>query len=70
MIKSQDDLNEQGRQSDVLIKALEKCRELEQTVQGLEAELSEVISVLLKVSPKHEEWVKMNFSKYFKELNK
>lgn len=39
MVKSQDDLNEQGRQSDVLIKAIEKCEKLEKqlkiAVEGL-----------------------------------
>lgn len=40
MIKSQDDLNEQGRQSEVLIKAIEKCQKLEKqltyAIQALE----------------------------------
>lgn len=34
-IGSQDDLNEQGRQSEVLIAALEKCERLEQENQQL-----------------------------------
>ena len=34
MIKSADDLNEQGRKSEVLIKALEKCQKLEQEIKG------------------------------------
>lgn len=33
MIKSQDDLNEQGRQSEVLIKAIEKCERLEKQLE-------------------------------------
>lgn len=32
-IGSQDDLNEQGRQSDVLIKAIEKCEKLEKQLK-------------------------------------
>lgn len=32
-IKSHDDLNTQGRQSDVLIKALEKCEKLEKQLK-------------------------------------
>lgn len=36
-IKSQDDLSEQGRQSDVLIKAIEKCEKLEKENQQLKA---------------------------------
>lgn len=71
MIKSQDDIKKpEIRQSDVLISALEKCKEQEQTIQGLEAELKEVLTVLLKVSPEHEEWVAWNFPRYIKELDK
>ena len=33
-IKSQHELTEQGRQSDVLIKAIEKCQKLEQEIKG------------------------------------
>ena len=32
-IKSQDDLNKQGRKSEVLIKALEKCEKLEKQLK-------------------------------------
>lgn len=32
-IGSQDDLNEQGRKSDVLIKAIEKCEKLEKQLK-------------------------------------
>ena len=40
-IGSQDDLNEQGRQSDVLIKAIEKCEKLEKENQQLKELLLE-----------------------------
>ena len=40
-----------------------QCQELKERVQGLECELLEVINMLLKVSPEHEEWVNMNFPK-------
>ena len=33
IIKSADDLNEQGRQSEVLIKAIEKCEKLEKQLK-------------------------------------
>ena len=39
MIKSQDDLNEQGRQSDVLIKAIEKCERLEKEIKDYRSAL-------------------------------
>ena len=62
MIKSQDDLNEQGRQSDVLIQAIEKCEKLEK-------QLNIVLGILLRVSPEHEGYVRANYPKYFEELN-
>lgn len=40
MIKSQDELPEQGRQSEVLIKALEKCEKLEKENKLLKELLS------------------------------
>lgn len=33
-VKSQDDIKQDGRQSEVLIKALEKCEKLEQEIKG------------------------------------
>jgi hypothetical protein len=42
-IKSQDDLNTQGRQSDVLIKAIEKCEKLEKQLK-IAVDILEVIS--------------------------
>ena len=41
-IKSQDDLNEQGRQSEVLIKAIEKCEKLEKQLKIAESWLREI----------------------------
>jgi hypothetical protein len=41
-IKSQDDLNAQGRQSDVLIKAIEKCEKLEKQLKIAESWLREI----------------------------
>ena len=38
MIKSADDLNEQKRQSEVLIKAIEKCEKLEEEIIALKKE--------------------------------
>lgn len=35
MIKSQDELTEQGRQSEVLIKAIEKCQRLEEDLKTI-----------------------------------
>lgn len=42
MIKSQDDLNVQGRKSEVLIEALKKCQELEKENK----ELKEIVCKL------------------------
>lgn len=55
--KSQDDLNGQGRQSDVLIKALERCEKLKE-------ERNTVIKLLLKKCPEYGEWVKVNFPEF------
>lgn len=41
-----------------------QCQELKERVKVLESELLEIINVLLKVSPKHEEWINMNFPYY------
>lgn len=56
-IGSQDDLNEQGRQSDVLIAALEKC-------EKLEIQLGIVIEILLRECPQYEGYVRANFPNY------
>lgn len=61
-IKSQDDLSEQGRQSDVLIKALEKC-------EKLRTQLNIVLNILLRECPKYEGYVKANFPHYFEETS-
>lgn len=63
MIKSADDLNEQKRQSDVLIKALDKC-------EKLRTQLNIVLSILLRECPKYEGYVKANFPHYFEEPDK
>ena len=62
-IKSQHELSEQGRQSDVLIKAIEKC-------EKLEIELGIVLNILLRECPQYEGYVKANFPHYFEELDK
>lgn len=41
--KSADDLNEQGRESDVLVSALEKCEKLEKEVKQLRELLKQCI---------------------------
>lgn len=56
-IKSQHELSEQGRQSDVLIKAIEKC-------EKLEIQLGIVIEILLRECPQYEGYVKANFPSY------
>lgn len=56
-IKSQHELSEQGRQSDVLIKAIEKC-------QKLEIQLGIVIEILLRECPQYEGYVRANFPNY------
>ena len=61
-IKSQHELDEGNRKSDVLISAIEKCERLEQ-------DLNNVLGILLKVSPEHEGYVRANFPQYFKENN-
>lgn len=53
-IKSQDDLNTQCRQSEVLIKALDKCK-------SLEIQLGIVIDILLRECPQYEGYVRANF---------
>ena len=56
-IKSQHELSEQGRQSEVLIKAIEKC-------EKLEIELGIVLNILLRECPQYEGYVKANFPSY------
>jgi hypothetical protein len=53
-IKSQDDLNTQGRQSEVLIRALEKC-------EKLRTQLNIVLNILLRECPQYEGYVRANF---------
>lgn len=62
-IKSQDDLNTKGRQSEVLIKAIEKC-------EKLETQLGIVLNILLRECPQYEGYVRANFPHYFEELDK
>ena len=54
---SADDLNEQGRQSEVLVAALEKC-------EKLEIQLGIVIEILLRECPQYEGYVRANFPNY------
>ena len=56
-IKSQHELSEQGRKSEVLIKAIEKC-------ERLETQLGIVIEILLRECPQYEGYVKANFPSY------
>lgn len=44
--KSADDLNKQGRESDVLVSALEKCEKLEQEVKQLKGLLKECQEII------------------------
>ena len=53
-IKSQDDIKHEARSSDVLIKAIEKCK-------SLEIQLGIVIDILLRECPQYEGYVKANF---------
>ena len=57
MIKSADDLNEQKRQSEVLIKAIEEC-------EKLEIQLNIVLNILLRECPQYEGYVRANFPNY------
>lgn len=45
-IKSQDDLNKQGRESDVLIATINKCQELEQENERLNKKLKIAVAAL------------------------
>lgn len=54
---SADDLNKQKRQSDVLIKAIEKC-------EKLEIQLGIVIEILLRECPQYEGYIRANFPNY------
>ena len=56
-IKSQHELSERGRQSEVLITAIERC-------EKLEIELGIVLNILLRECPQYEGYVKANFPNY------
>ena len=56
-IKSQHELSEQGRQSEVLVAAIEKC-------EKLEIQLGTVIEILLRECPQYEGYVRANFPNY------
>ena len=56
-IKSQDELTEQGRQSDVLIKAIDTC-------EKLRTQLNIVLNILLRECPQYEGYVRANFPNY------
>ena len=56
-IKSQHELSEQGRQSDVLIAAIERC-------EKLEIQLGIVIEILLRECPQYEGYIRANFPNY------
>lgn len=67
-IKSQHELNDGKRSSDVLVSALEKCNQLELKIIALESELKEVCDVLIKVSPNHVQWVMSNWKYLYDEM--
>ena len=56
-IKSQHELSEQGRQSEVLISAIERC-------EKLETQLGIVIEILLRECPQYEGYIRANFPNY------
>lgn len=56
-IKSQHELSEQGRQSDVLIAAIERC-------EKLEIQLGIVIEILLRECPQYDGYIRANFPNY------
>lgn len=56
-IKSQHELSEQGRQSDVLIAEIERC-------EKLEIQLGIVIEILLRECPQYEGYIRANFPNY------
>ena len=56
-IKSQHELSEQGRQSDVLIAAIERC-------EKLETQLGIVIEILLRECPQYDGYIRANFPNY------
>lgn len=66
-IKSQHELNDGKRSSDVLVSALEKCNQLELKIIALESELKTVCDVLIKVSPNHVQWVMSNWKYLYDE---
>ena len=61
-IKSQHELSEQGRQSEVLVAAIEKC-------EKLRTQLNIVLNILLRECPQYEGYVRANFPHYFEELD-
>ena len=56
-VKSQDELTQDGRQSEVLVAAIEKC-------EKLEIQLGIVIEILLRECPQYEGYVRANFPNY------
>lgn len=41
--------------------------ELKQENNKLKSDLNNVLSVLLKVSPQHDEWIRVNYPEFYKE---
>lgn len=61
MIKSQDDLNKIDQHStDVLIKAIEKCRELED-------KLKTVVKILNRECPQYQDWLETHYKEYLEK---
>lgn len=48
----------------------ESYENLEGKVLGLKSELEETLKVLYKAAPEKREWIKLNFPKFYKELEK
>ena len=44
-----------------------ESKRLTEKVEGLETQLHDVLSILLRVSPQHDEWIKLNFPAFYKK---
>lgn len=60
MIKSQHELNEQHRESDVLIKAIEKC-------EVLEDKLKTIVEILNRECPQYQDWLETHYKEYLEK---
>lgn len=62
-ITSADDLNEQGRKSDVLVAALEKCEKLEQSLRI-------IVKILARECPDYQDWLEVHYKEYLEKWEK